>query len=570
MRTRWHTLWLAAFSAVMLHPAPALAQRTLDLGGPPGDSLRRCYSDSQLTAALNAINGLAAVRDFGGRDIVPAGGTVSSSYYVYDGSLRVDGTVTGDVLVLNGSLRVTAHGAVLGQITVIGGTVLVDPGANVPRSPFACADPAPLTQQDGVVTIRPAVRELASYTSGIAFVTNGIRFTPHVALGQYNRVEALPVHLGINAVAGLTSADTVHFAGYGVLRTGRDPSGSRPAIGWHTALQVSHAGSIPFIVGVEGGSTIDPTADRPFTSTESGLSAFALRRDYSDWFLRRGASVFASVRPTSELTLDASLDRSRQTTVLATDAFSILRVTEPWRPNPLIDDGTYQTLSLGATFDGRDARRHPVIGWYAHGDVHFVRSGSLTPVSLPTSIRDAVPTSNYAESDGNFDLRGFLRLDPVQRINARIEGGGYLGGDPLTIQRRRALGGSDPLPGYDFRELNCDRRRVADPATPALCDRYMAIQLEYRHVIPFEVSTRIAGRTIGIRRPDFVVMADAGTAWLAGDSAGRVPANRIQTLAEWKSDVGVGVSSGPVGFYIAKSLVDPLPVRFILLLSPRF
>jgi hypothetical protein len=324
------------------------------------------------------------------------------------------------------------------------------------------------------------------------------------------------------------------------------------------------------MVGVEGGATVDPTADSPLTSTESGLSAFALRRDYSDWFLRRGGSIFVSARPTSELKVSAAFDRSRQTTVLATDAFSIVRVSEPWRPNPLIDDGTFQTLSLGATFDGRDPRRHPVMAWYAHADVHYVTSNSLTPVSLPTSIRDAVPASNYAETDGNFDLRGYLRLNPVQRINARIEGGGYLGGDPLTIQRRRALGGSNPMPGYDFRSINCDRRRVADPATPALCDRYMAIELEYHHVIPFEVSTRIAGRTIGIRRPDLVVLADAGTAWLAGDSAGRVPTNRIQTLAEWKSDVGVGVSTGPIGIYIAKSLVDPLPFRFVLLLSRRF
>ena len=188
-------------------------------------------------------------------------------------------------------------------------------------------------------------------------------------------------------------------------------------------------------------------------------------------------------------------------------------------------------------------------------------SNDITPVTLPTSIRNAVPESGYGESDGNFDLRGFLRINPVQKLDARLVGGGYLSGDPLTIQRRRAIGGSDPMPGYDFRSINCDRRHRPDPAGPALCDREMALQLEYRHVLPFEIGTRVGNYNLGIRRPDLVLFGDAGTAWLAGDSAGRVPAGRIQDLAEWRSDVGIGISSGPIGIYIAKSVVDALPVH---------
>jgi hypothetical protein len=67
-----------------------------------------------------------------------------------------------------------------------------------------------------------------------------------------------------------------------------------------------------------------------------------------------------------------------------------------------------------------------------------------------------------------------------------------------------------------------------------------------------------------------VLLGEIGTAWLAGDSAGRVPAGKIQALREWRSDIGVGITSGAIGLYVAKALSDPLPIRFSLLFSKRF
>ena len=41
-----------------------------------------------------------------------------------------------------------------------------------------------------------------------------------------------------------------------------------------------------------------------------------------------------------------------------------------------------------------------------------------------------------------------------------------------------------------------------------------------------------------------------GTAWLAGDGAGQVPSNKIQSLSEWRSDIGIGFDAG--GFAIGR------------------
>ena len=575
MRRSWSMPPIAVLlimATPMLPDAAAAGQtvRTLDIGAPPGDSTARaCLTDSIISAALAAFNGTNTTRAFGTFQVA-ATTEYTGDYGVYQGVFKLDGRVHGNVVVLNGDARVTGTGVVTGTITILGGRLVLDPGARVARH-FECeAQPALARLPNGTVA-RPAPRRsLGSLTSGLALTAGDWRITPHVGLSQYNRVEALPVQLGINGSRRLGASDSVRAELFGIGRTGRDPSGSRPSLGWHASAAYSHRGSLPFTLAVEGGSTIEATSDRPFSAIESGVGAFLLRRDYNDWYLRRGASVSASVRPLPEVTLYGAFDVSHQTTVLALDALSLFRSTEPWRPNPLIDDGTYGTLTGRVVWNGRDPVLHPVLSWFVRAELRHVSSNSLTPVSVPTTIRNALPTTGYGETDGELDVRASLRIDPEQRVDFRVAGGGYLGGDPLTIQRRRAIGSADPLLGYGFRGINCDRRRKPDPSTPALCDRSASIQVEYHRTLVLDLGTRIGGYTIGIRRPDLVVFGDAGSAWLAGDSAGRVPTNRIQSLREWRSDIGVGMTSGPFGLYLAKALTDAIPVRLTLLFNRRF
>ena len=121
--------------------------------------------------------------------------------------------------------------------------------------------------------------------------------------------------------------DSVRFGGYGIIRTAHDPSGSRPGIGWHAGGAVTHHGSLHFTVGVEGGSTVNSTVDQPFSSVESGLSALMFRRDYRDWFLRRGGSVFGSIQVARDFSLSGAFEIARQTTLLAVDALSLSGTT---------------------------------------------------------------------------------------------------------------------------------------------------------------------------------------------------------------------------------------------------
>jgi hypothetical protein len=569
MTTR-NMMMFVAWALVLTSPLEAQV-RTINTGPPGAAPISMCSDDSLIAAALAQFNAPTTVRVFSGIVRIPAPDSSRGSYGVYQGSLRIDGSVRGDVVVLNGDLRVTATGYVAGNVTVLGGRLTIDPGGRVGGTRRACdAVIAVMARGDGTVALRPPTRSLGARASAIGIDVGEVRVTPHLAIGQYNRVEGLPVQVGANAMWQALPGDTLRSQAYTVIRSATDPNHSRGAVGWHVQSELSHSGSLPYAAGIEGGSTIVATEDRPFSSVESGLSAFFLRRDYHDWYLRRGGSVFAQVNPLAEVTVSGSYEISQQSTVQAVNAFSVLRTEQTWRANPLIDDGRYRIASLRFAYDGRDDRAHPVLQWYTRVEVRHVASNDLQPVSLPTDIRDALPSTGYGETEGDLDVRAYLRLDPEQRINARISGGGYLGGDPMTIQRRRAIGGADPLSGYDFRAINCDRRRKPDPGRPALCDRELAVQLEYHHTLPVDLTTRVGPYTVGIRKPDLVLLADAGSAWLAGDSAGRVPTDRIEAIKEWRSDVGAGVTLSWVGFYLAKSLVDPVGLQAVLLFNARF
>ncbi|MGH7582169.1 MAG: hypothetical protein ACREL5_02965 [Gemmatimonadales bacterium] len=563
---------VVAAAAMTLCRNDAAAQnpvRTLDIGGPPGESQQRCYSDSMLTAALAIYNGPAAVRVFGDLPVA-ADVKISGDVGVYRGSVRVDGRIDGRLVVLDGDARITATGVVTGDVIVLGGRLTVDPAASTGRR-SQCDQPVALDHAPaGTLSVQPAKRPLTRLTSDIAISVGDARVAPHVGIGTYNRIEAAPLQLGATAEWAPMVNDSLHLDGYGIFRTARDPSGSRPAVGWYLDGAWTHRGSLPFTLRAAGGSRIEATADRPGSALESSLSALFLRRDHRDWLLWRGVRLSAEIRPTAELGISAGVESSRQTTVLAVDAFSLFRGTETWRPNPLIDDGRYRILSAGVRWDARNANRHPVLSWYLAAQIRRTSSNDISPVSLPTIIRDSIPTTGYGSTDGDFDLRGYFRLDPVQRLVARISAAGYLGGDPLTIQNRHSAGGPDPLIGYDFRAINCERRRKADPALPALCDREMAIQVEYRRQLPLRFTSRLGGYNIGIHNPELVVLGDAASAWLAGDSAGRVPGGRIQAIGEWQSEFGVGISTPHLGLYLAKSLVLSSGVRFQIVFGHRF
>lgn len=413
---------------VLLLAPPLAAQDPvgIDFSRPAAsDPARREIPDSVLDRAMAYYNAPGTTRISGTVEL-PAGNVWRGPQALYRGQLRIDGRVEGDVLVVNGDVRVTATGVVTGAVTVLGGRLLVDAGGTVGGAPVEYPTTARLMLTvDGRLMRQAGRRALSDYTSASrTFVWRNIRTTLRADPGSYNRIEGFPVEFGPSIVWDRDEHTRLTLDLTGILRTASDPTDSRSAFGWRGSAAATRLGSRPVTIGLRAGSVIAPVADRPYQTLESGLGAFFLRRDFRDWYAQKSIGIFADLTLGPTLHASASIDQSRERSVSAVDAFSVLRSSEAWRPNPLVDDGKYVAWAAGLTYDTRDDRRRPSSGWYLRSDLRYVTSGELTPVSLPTEIRTAMPTSNYDALEMDLDVRRYVRLGPEQNLHLRLAGGG--------------------------------------------------------------------------------------------------------------------------------------------------
>ena len=561
--------------------APTLAGAQVDTGGARrlhiGSARRdttpvRAIPDSVLRAAITSYNRQDAIRIWADATF-PAGKVLPGPLVAYSGRIRLDGQVNGDVVIINGDLLVASTGRITGALTVLGGRLIVEDGAQIGGTQVWYPEVAPVARTaDNSLVIRSRTRTLAELASSNVSIELGpVVATLDAGLGTYNRVEGLPIRVTPRFVWQRDEHTAVRLDLAGILRTASDPSGTRPAIGWSGQLSTSRTGvKVPITVGFAARQLVAPMTSQAFTPLESAVSTLVFHEDFRDWYARRGWGLFADWKPTKQLGVHGTFDNDRERTDHAADPFSVLRNDEAWRPNPLADDGRFRRLALGVEVDTRDDSLRTSAGWWLRARLRRVTSSDLSPLSLPTSIRSQMPFTDYASNAVELDVRRYLQLGPTASLHLRLLARGWLSGDPLLTQDRLSMGGGDVLPGYRFRDVNCDTRRTPDPSKPALCDRQMAFQAEYHRELDLNLSLRVGRYTLGLNHPSLVLFGNTGSAWLSGDSAGRVPNNRIQKISEWQSDVGVGLDNRWVAVYVAKSLVNAGPVRLTLRLRPRF
>ncbi|MBA2291807.1 MAG: BamA/TamA family outer membrane protein, partial [Gemmatimonadales bacterium] len=464
-QVRWITV--ATLGLLVIRTPGVAAQdstRTIDFSTTdtlPSDEI----PEPVLRAAIAQFNAPTTTRTHGTL-VVTQGNAIDGTLGIHRGTLRIAGIVRGNIVVLNGDVRIDDGGRVIGDILVLGGRIVLAPAAVHQGTRREYGGVAPVgTKPDGTIAMRPRRRGLSDYTSASAtFVTGPVQTTVRAEADAYNRVEGLPIVVGptLRWRPDEVTAIRVHVAG--IIRTAADPDGLRKDFGWRAGVEVARLEPLPITLNVDGGSAIVPIIDRAFSSLESGLSAFLLRRDYRDWMSSTGVGVSLAYRPHPVLSVTLGAHWDRERTVRAVDAFTVLRASEVWRPNPAIDDGDYRTFSASVQWDSRDDNTRPLSGWLVRGSMQHVTSDQLSPITLPSLVRDDMPTSGYGSTAIELDLRRYLRLDPRQSVHLRLAGAGWVGGDPLTVQRRRSMGGAHPLSGYGFREVTCDRRRRPDPA----------------------------------------------------------------------------------------------------------
>jgi len=561
--------------------SPGWAQDSIIVIDPnaPPDSVVRAGPPPDVVAELIALFNDSSATRMQGDVTIPAGSRFEGKLALFRGSLRIAGRVNGPVTVANGTLYLLPGASVQGAILVVGGRLIRSEQVEHFGPERVYWDAAPVIRTvEGWLAQRERRRSLSELaTARTSFQAGRIRTTLSLATGgTYNRVEGLPILFGPLFEVHPSSSTYARLDLRGILRTAGQAE-DRSDFGYVARADFRIQGKPEFGIGGRLYSEVDPIEEYPLTNSESGWSAFLLQRDYRDYFEREGVGGVAYIVPHPAWRVEFTISRDAERSVQITDPWSLLRNSDRWRRNPLIDDGHYFNTGLQVDFDTRNDRERPTAGWLLRGRFEHSTSDDIAPVALPAVVRPNPQTGGgYATDRISLDLRHYARFTPGLQMNGRIRADGWIAGDRLPIQRRYSLGGPDILPGFDFRAFTCAPRGFIDAAITALCDRVISTQLEVRTRLGLNLGYRMPdregsrGRFIGIEEADLVIFGDAGKAWLAGSGPGQVPVNRLPALKEWAFDVGAGIDAGGIAAYLAKSVSEGEAVKFVVRLQRRF
>jgi hypothetical protein len=517
----------------------------------------------EATRLYNEASGLRS----SGRVDIDENRTVNGDIAVLEGPLFISGRVRGRVLAINSDVVLRSTARIDGDLLVVGGevegrhTAYVGGEIRIYRQRLEY-------EQDGeriVATRGGSTSETGWWNRWERSHRRNTSKLYIATAGAYNRVEGLPINLGpqISLVAPWGSA---RLDAYAIVRTETSFGGDQDDIGHNVSTELRLGRRGGFLVGGRLYNNVEPTETWQLSQGEAGLAAFLLRRDYRDYYERRGGRVHAGlfVRRGADVTLSYGEERweSRATEV----PWTLFMQGAKWRPNPAFDEARLHLINSTLRIDTRNDDESPLVGWYVLAELEhgFGDVDTYAPRSAPLATPAAPADVQYARAF--LDFRRYNRVSPSAQLNFRVVAGGWMNGDALPLQRRFALDGPGGIPGYDFRTpsainmLTCTAGAYV-PGIPGQCDRMALAQLEYRGDLHLDLfndwhdDEYMRSDSDGV----WVFFADAGRGWLVGPSADALTYSRdeLPALSTFRTDLGVGLDFDLFGLYVAKSMSDP-------------
>jgi hypothetical protein len=570
MRRTLLTLLLAAVPGVGSAQSVPLPERQ-----PLPADIRREVVDRWNGASTAALRSSKRIEIAMGQD-------VRGDILVRTGPLVIAGRVTGDVLALNSDVTLEPTARLDGGLLVVGGEVT---GLNTAH----IAGQTRIYRQS-LLFREEGDRIVATDETGNDDLTWWRRVERHregnwsdvlrvVQAGPYNRVEGLPIELG-PAIQRLTPWGSYRVNAAAVVRTGSSFGSEGSDIGANLRGEV-RVGRVRAVgIGGSAFNIVDAIEAWQLSDLETALAAFVTRRDYRDYYQRHGGNVFVTLYGARDLSLTGSYGEERWSSRVLRNPFTLFNANDPWRPNPIVDEGLFHLADVSLKFDTRTDPEDPWSGWYLSTDLEYGRGTSTT--LLPVGLRPRLG-GDIAYTRGFFDFRRYNRLGPSAQLNMRMVLGGWIDGDPLPIQRRLSVDGPGALPGYDFRsaragpDVGACNIGASSLARPALCDRIALAQLEFRRDLRLDITSLWEDwpRHYRSARGDvaWVVFADAGRGWIVDQPHDdlRFGSGVIPPLSTFRTDIGTGLDFGGIGIYGAKAISSSQePMNFFVRLRHRF
>ncbi|HEY3287080.1 MAG TPA: hypothetical protein VGJ96_08170 [Gemmatimonadaceae bacterium] len=546
-----------------------------------GAQQREAPARKAAVAAIATYNSERTMRVTGVLD-VGAERTVNGDVAVLNGPVHVAGRITGTLAAINADVRLEP-GASLGGLVVVGGTITGRDGATVLGD---------VLHQPELLRYHLAEQQLVAEdepTYDEQWWRRRARHRPppddrswqdltFTSAHTYNRVEGLPILFGPR-IRQMTDWGRFTLDAFGVVRTAGPIRWDRGTLGHDVTGELQLGRKLGVGVGGRTFDIVDPVEGWQLGDNESGLGAFVLHRDFRDYYRRHGGEGFVKLHAGVDADLTFAFGDERWESARDRDPVSLFRNGDPWRRNPAMDEGTMHLATTRLRVDTR-RRLSPLWGgWYIDADVERGTGTLARDPGLLTVIPRPEPV---AYTRGFVDARRYTRLTPGAALNLRFVAGGWMSGDRLPTQRRLSVGGPGTLPGYDFRRswrvdpdvLTCGGTSL--PGSPALCDRIMLFQAEYRsdfHVGWVRNDVRDDWWRPGFnRRAAWVLFADAGRGWTVGTFGPTSYAkDDVPPLSTFRADVGAGIDFGSFGVYLAKATSTASePVNVIVRIQHRF
>jgi len=531
--------------------------------------------------AVRLFNGAATLRTTGPMDVAE-GREIHGDVAVLNGPLTIAGHVTGRVLAIDGDVTLLPTARIDGDLLVVGGEVDGRDRAYVGGEIRVYHSRLRYTQAgDRIAAAEPdSGREEPWWRrfehrrdeSGSSFLV--------ASAGAYNRVEGLPINLGPQMFRDF-SKGSARLDAYAVVRTASSFRAGSNDVGHNLTGTLRLGPGNGFLVGAGVYDVVEPVESWGLSNLEVGLASALFRRDYRDYFQRHGGNVRAGVYARDNTTFTISYADEHWTPRAANNAWTLFRSGSPWRPNPAMDAAHFHLLNATLHVDTRTDEANPWAGWYVMADLERGR-GHIDALGA-TGVARAYPAGRPVTYERGFlDLRRYNRISRHAQLNLRLVTGGWLGGDPLPLERRLSVDGYGSLPGFEFRtgrageDVSTCSVGAIPPGYPAQCDRIALGQVEYRsdlHVPLFNWDDDSWVRPHFTADGTWVVFLDAGRGWLVGNPGPPMTytSGGMPPLGSFRSDLGVGLDFDVLGIYLAKPLSSPqLPMRLFLSLQHRF